>query len=151
MHKQVRNGNASISRFYMHSEVAKNTCNFRSLSVSGLGNSTGIKPVLQQQLITVMGLSAIAIGANDFPKGAELMPRLIPMHRLSDDSRIVYRSAIALKLASLAQRPALDIANQLVASFPTSTQNTTESMCLDFSVEVVSPGWINFRLSEQSL
>ncbi len=79
------------------------------------------------------------------------MPRLIPMHRLSDDSCIVYRSAIALKLASLAQRPALDIANQLVASFPTSNQNTTEPMCLNFSVEVVSPGWINFRLSEQSL
>lgn len=135
----------------MQSEVAKNTCNFRSLSVSGLGNSTGIKPVLQQQLITVMGLSAIGVGAADFPKGAELMPRLIPMHRLSDDSRIVYRSAIAFKLAPLAQRPALDIANQLVASFPTSNQNTTESMCLDFSVEVVSPGWINFRLSEQSL
>lgn len=151
MHKQVRNGNASISRFYMQSEVAKNTCNFRSLSVSGLGNSTAIKPVLQQQLITVMGLSAIGIRAADFPKGAELMPRLIPMHRLSDDARIVYRSAIALKLAPLAQRPALDIANQLVALFPTSNQNTTESMCLDFSVEVVSPGWINFRLSEQSL
>lgn len=79
------------------------------------------------------------------------MPRMIPMYRLSDDSGIVYRSAIALKLAPLVQLPALDIANQLIESFPIANQNTTESMCLDFSVEVVSPGWINFQLSEQSL
>ncbi|HAJ60362.1 MAG TPA: hypothetical protein DCP31_14755, partial [Cyanobacteria bacterium UBA8543] len=62
MHKQVRNENASISRFYMQPEVAKNTCNFRLLSVSGLGNSLAIKPLLQQQLIRVMGLS----GASHF-------------------------------------------------------------------------------------
>ncbi|HAA27820.1 MAG TPA: hypothetical protein DCE56_09335, partial [Cyanobacteria bacterium UBA8553] len=89
--------------------------------------------------------------AADFLKDVELMPRMIPVHRLSEDFCIVYRSAIALKLASLVQQPALDIANQLVASFPISNQNTTESMCLNFRVEVVSPGWINFRLSEQSL
>lgn len=135
----------------MQSEVAKNTCNFHSLSVSWRDNSTAIKPLLQEQLLTVIGLTAIGNGAADFSQGAKLMPRMISLHRLSDDSRIVYRTAIALKLAPLAQRPALDIANQLVASFPTSNQNTTESMCLNFSVEVVSPGWINFQLSEQSL
>jgi arginyl-tRNA synthetase len=63
----------------------------------------------------------------------------------------VYRSAIALKLASLWQLNSLDIANQLVASLPTSSQDTASQSGLDFGVEVVPPGWINFRLSDPGL
>jgi hypothetical protein len=151
MHKQELDGNASFSRFYMHSEVAKNTCNVRALSVSWLSNSTAIKPLLQQQILAVMDLSTLGIAAADSSQRTDLTPRMIPMHRLSDASMIVYRSAIALKLAPLVQRPALDIANQLVALFPTMSHDTSDSMYLNFSVEVVIPGWIHFRLREQSL
>ena len=159
MHKQQRDGNASFSRFYMHSEVAKNTCNYRSLSVSLLNNSAAIKPLLQQQLliaITLTGcnagsLSGMGIAPADTPGSAELLPEMIPLYRLPDDTVVLYRSAIALKLAPLWQLPVLDIAHQLVASFLTINQDTTGQICLDFSIEVLSSGWIEFRLSDWGL
>jgi arginyl-tRNA synthetase len=149
MHKPKRDGNATFSRFYMESKVAKNTYNCRYLSVGLLNNSTAIKQLLQQQLWTMIGLSKMGIAA-DLSGSAKFTLETIPLHRLSDDSCIVYRSAIALKLASVWQRKALDIANQLMASLPISHDGATHR-CLDFSVEVVPPGWINFRLSDQAL
>ncbi|MBD0363357.1 MAG: hypothetical protein ICV55_11395 [Coleofasciculus sp. C3-bin4] len=151
MHKQERDGNASFSRFYMESQVAKNTSNCQSFSVSLLGNSAAIKELLQQQLVAAMSLSGIGMATADAPGCAELTPEMVPLQRLSDDSCVLYRSAIALKLAPLWQQSPLDIANQLVTSFATISQYTTGQICLEFSVEVVFPGWINFRLSDQGL
>ena len=159
MHKQQRDGNASFSRFYMDSEVAKNTCNYRSLSVSLLDNSAAIKPLLQQQLsiaITLTGckacaLSGVGIAPADTPGSSLVLPEMIPLYRLPDDTVVLYRSAIALKLAPLWQLPVLDIAHQLVASFLTINQDTTGQICLDFSVEVLSSGWIEFQLSDWGL
>ena len=159
MHKQQRDGNASFSRFYMDSEVAKNTCNYRSLSVSLLDNSAAIKPLLQQQLsiaITLTGckacaLSGVGIAPADTPGSSLVLPEMIPLYRLPDDTVVLYRSAIALKLAPLWQLPVLDIAHQLVASFLTINQDTTGQICLDFSIEVLSSGWIEFQLSDWGL
>jgi hypothetical protein len=159
MHKQQRDGNASFSRFYMDSEVAKNTCNYRSLSVSLLDNSAAIKPLLQQQLLIAItltrcnacSLSGMGIAPADTPGSTKLLPEMIPLYRLPDDTVVLYRSAIALKLAPLWQLPVLDIAHQLVASFLTINQDTTGQICLDFSVEVLSSGWIEFQLSDWGL
>jgi hypothetical protein len=76
---------------------------------------------------------------------------MIPLYRFPDDTVVLYRSAIALKLAPLWQLPVLDIAHQLVASFLTINQDTTGQICLDFSIEVLSSGWIEFRLSDWGL
>jgi hypothetical protein len=143
----------------MDSEVAKNTCNYRSLSVSLLDNSAAIKPLLQQQLsiaITLTGckacaLSGMGIAPADTPGSTKLLPEMIPLYRLPDDTVVLYRSAIALKLAPLWQLPVLDIAHQLVASFLTINQDTTGQICLDFSIEVLSSGWIEFQLSDWGL
>ena len=151
MHKQERDGNASFSRFYMESQVAKNTSNCQSFSVSLLGNSAAIKELLQQQLVAAMSLVGIGMASADAPGCADLTPEMVPLQRLSDDTCVLYRSAIALKLASLWQQSPLDIANQLMTSFATISQYTTGQICLEFSVEVVFPGWINFRLSDQGL
>jgi len=151
MHKQERDGNASFSRFYMESQVAKNTSNCQSFSVSLLGNSAAIKELLQQQLVAAMSLSGIGMATADAPGCAELTPEMVPLQRLSDDTCVLYRSAIALKLAPLWQQSPLDIANQLMTSFATISQYTAGQICLEFCVEVVFPGWINFRLSDQGL
>jgi arginyl-tRNA synthetase len=151
MHKRKRDGNASFSRFYMESKVAKNTYNCRALSVSLLDNSAPIKQLLQQQLWVAMGLSSISLAATNSPNSTMLTPEMIPLHHLSDETCVLYRSAIALKLAPIWQQSAFDIANQLTASFPTLSQDTAGGTRLDFSVEVVLPGWINFRLSDRGL
>ena len=135
----------------MESQVAKNTSNCQSFSVSLLGNSAAIKELLQQQLVAAMSLSGIGMATADAPGCAELTPEMVPLQRLSDDTCVLYRSAIALKLAPLWQQSPLDIANQLVTSFATISQYTAGQICLEFCVEVVFPGWINFRLSAQGL
>lgn len=135
----------------MELKVAINTSNYPLLNASLLCNSANIKHLLQQKLFAVIGLPGISIATADLPGDVELTPETIPLHRLSDDTCVIYRCAIALKLSPLWQLPASDIAHQLVASFPTISQYTAGQIYLDFNVEVVFPGWINFRLSEQSL
>ncbi len=135
----------------MELKIAINTSNYPLLNANLLCNLASIKHLLQQQLFAVMALPGMDLATADLPGDVELTPQTIPLHRLSDDTCIVYRCAIALKLSPLWQLPASDIANQLVASFPTISQYTAGQIYLEFSVEVVFPGWINFRLSEQSL
>ena len=135
----------------MESKVAKNTSNCCSLSVNISRNSIAIKPLLQQQLLAVMNLVGTDIAPANLLSSLELMSQMIPLHRLSDNTFVIYRCAIAFKLAPLWQFPAFDIANQLVASLPINTQNISSQICLDFSIDVVFPGWIDFRLTPQGL
>ena len=101
------------------------------------------------------------------------MPETIQVKRCSHDTDIVYSCAIALKLAPVLQLPAIDIAHQLMTAFEKQgsreqgagnreqgtgnrEQGTGNSQQLtvnnlNFRVEVVSSGWIYFRLQEESL
>ncbi|HEY9832901.1 MAG TPA: DALR anticodon-binding domain-containing protein [Stenomitos sp.] len=159
----------------MESKVTKITSNGWSLSISLLGNSVAIKPVLQQQILASIALFGSSFVTNEFSEKFKITVETIPVHRLSDHRGIIYRSAIALKLAPIWQLPALDIAHQLAQSMATSIQNTgnvntgsweqpvitrqnfqeqssiPRQVCVDFSIEVFSPGWIQFRLSDCGL
>lgn len=135
----------------MESKVTKNTCNSRSLSRISSVNSVSIKQVLQQQILAAITLSDRMCAPTDLPDRTLMPLEAIPVHLLSEDAGVLYQSAIALKLASLWQLPAHNIANQLTDSFATTCQDTADSMSLDFSVEVVFPGWIQFRLSDSGL
>ena len=115
------------------------------------GNSVAIAQLLQRQILAAMNLSGMGIAVADLSGGVTLALETIPLHRLPDDTPIIYRSAIAFKLAPVWQLPPLDIANQLTASLPASCENPPAQIYLDFNVEVVSPGWIHFRLNEGSL
>lgn len=123
-----------------------------------LDNYAAIKPLLQQQLsiaITLMGCNACDLSdmgiARDVPRATDLPPEMIPVYRLSDHTAVLYRSAIALKIAPLWQLSVSDIANQLVSSFLTINWDSADQICLDFSIEVLSSGWIDFRLNDQGL
>jgi hypothetical protein len=159
----------------MESKVTKNTSNCWSLSISLLGNSVAIKPVLQQQILASIALLGRSLVKNELLEKFKITVETIPVHRLSDHRGIIYRSAIALKLAPLWQLAPLDIADQLAQCMAIREQNTVETeagnwgqqaissqdfnppfpipsqVCLDFSVEVFSPGWIQFRLSDRGL
>ncbi len=135
----------------MESKVAKNTSDCRLLSISLLGNSVCIKPVLQQQILASIALASRSLAITDLPDEAPRRQELIPLNRLSNTTTVLYRSAIALKLAPLWQLPALDIAHQLADCLTTISQATSSQLCLDFLVEVGFSGWIHFQLSDQSL
>ncbi|MBE9129033.1 hypothetical protein IQ257_02865, partial [Coleofasciculus sp. LEGE 07092] len=128
---------------YMESKVAKHTSNYSSLSIHGSGNCAAIQHLLQQKLSVAL--------PSLHPGKTPLTLRQIPLRRLSDNSSILYRSAIALQLAPLLQRTALDIANQLTATLLSFSQNSISQSYLDFKVDVISPGWIQFRLSDRGL
>jgi arginyl-tRNA synthetase len=64
----------------------------------------------------------------------------IPVLRQRDSLDIVYKSAIAFKLAHLCQETLTEIVTQVVGGLPNHPN--------DFSIEVVSPGWIYFRWSD---
>jgi hypothetical protein len=135
----------------MESKVAKNTYICRNLSVPLSGSPTSIKILLKQLVWTAIGLVRMDLALADLTSTAKLTDEAIPLHRLSDDSCILYRSAIALKLAPLWQLNALDLAHQLTVSFPTINQDSASQPCLDFNIEVVFPGWINIRLGDRGL
>ncbi len=135
----------------MESELAKNTYNYQYLRMSLLCDSAAIKKLLQQNLLRAIALSELLTTATNLLGDTGLTSDTIPVHRLSDDTAVLYRSAIALKLAPLCKLNTLDIPHHLIGAFPTISQNTTGQICLDFSVEIVAPGWIHFRLSHPSL
>jgi hypothetical protein len=135
----------------MESKVAKNTSNYRLLSISLLSNSVCIKAVLQQQILASIALSSRSLAVPDLPSNTPRRQELIPLNRLPDDTTVLYRSAIALKLAPLWQLPALNLAHQLADCLATIHQDTSSQVSLDFRVEVCFSGWIHFYLSDQSL
>ncbi len=121
----------------MEYKVAKNTSNCRKFTVRGGGNS-GLKPLLQQLLGETIGL----FGSRG------LNPKTISIHRLLHRNSVIYRSAIALRLSPLWQLTPDDIAHQLMARLLIMPQDTPD---IDFMVEVVSPGWLDFQLCDRSL
>ncbi|MEQ9672736.1 DALR anticodon-binding domain-containing protein [Coleofasciculus sp. G2-EDA-02] len=104
-----------------------------------------IKSQLQQQLWQAIG----RVGT--LSTAAELTPPTIPLHRLSTPNYVCYRSAIALKLSSPWQQTPLDIARQLTVALLTLSQESGDAIAIDFTVEVLPPGWILFRLSDRAL
>lgn len=121
----------------MEYKVAKNTSHCRKFTVRCFGNS-GPKPLLQEVIGETIGLFG-------FPG---LNPKTISIHRLLDMNSVIYRSAIALKLSPLWQLDPDRIAHQLTGSLLTMPQDT---LGIDFIVDVVSPGWIDFQLCDRSL
>lgn len=135
----------------MDSKVKQNIVSCRQFSVNLLNNSAGIKQLLQQQLLAAIDLSGIGIFLVDLSSNAQLRQKMIPLYRLSNQTSVIYRCAIALKLAAKSQLKPIELANQLMISFPTINCNSDSVKCLEFTVEVESSGWINFRLSDWAL
>jgi hypothetical protein len=131
-----------------------------------LQSQSSIIALLKQQIAI-----AIKTGMTTVPKlgDVEITPETIPLQRLSDDKQIIYCSAIAFKLASC-QPAILELAHQIMTALPLRndkalTQQISRSLpsqfskelefpteySLNFQVEVVSPGWLEFRLTDYSL
>ncbi len=110
-----------------------------------------MKQVFQQQILAVVTVTERTIATTDLLKYPQMTLDTIPVYRISEEENIWYRSAIAFKLASVWQLSALDIAHQLTASLTTLPQSPNALRGVDFTVEVIHPGWIDFRLSDQGL
>ena len=119
--------------------------------MSCLVDSMAIKKNLQLQVLKAVSICAKSIAAADLPRGTQIIPETIRVQRHPHDTHILYNCAIALKLAHLWQLHAIDIANQLVTTLGEKFYCPAGEIYLTFSIEVVSSGWIYFRLKEESL
>ncbi|NJR66287.1 MAG: hypothetical protein HC772_14725 [Leptolyngbyaceae cyanobacterium CRU_2_3] len=81
----------------------------------------------------------------------------MPLHRVKADTEIIYRSAIALKLAR--QENAVNIAHKIACCLSQKIETNldgTKFYLLDkiwrsSTIQTVSPGWIDFHFSQQSI
>jgi len=114
-------------------------------------NSPALKKILQLQVFSVITKFAKNMAIADLYRDTQLTLETIPVQRCSYDTDIVYTCAIALKLAAISQLQAIDIANQLVSALGENLYCPAQGIYLNFKVEVVSSGWIYFRLQDESL
>ncbi|NEQ75226.1 MAG: hypothetical protein F6K23_20555 [Okeania sp. SIO2C9] len=75
----------------------------------------------------------------------------IPMNQTINNRSIVYKSAIALKLASVCQQPAIYIANELVKYCQEIVDTDIKKDTDFFEFEVISSGIIYFYLTDLSI
>ena len=145
------------------------------------GNSLALKSQLQEQLWRAMGWAGMSMETGNLSDSVELTLERMPLHRLADHRGIFYRSAIAFQLLAaqsncdsrgrgteaatrrlgeeitnqpltpLSPPSAMEIANQLMAALLGMSDADGNRSGWDLGVEVVSPGWINLRLSDRSL
>lgn len=147
-------------------KVAQNTFKGVLLSVTLQNKSSVIARIKQQIAISIKSEMAAVPELS----GVEITPEAIPLQRLPDHNQIIYRSAIAFKLAS-SQPDRLDLAKQIMAALPSTNELSQqhhlktlqllqspaspkfrkEPLRLNFQVNVVSPGWLEFRLTDRSL
>lgn len=149
-------------------KVAQNTLKSVLLSVSLQNQSSVIARIKQQIAISIKSKMAAVPELS----GVEITPEAIPLQRLPDHNQIIYRSAIAFKLAS-SQPAMLDLAQQIMMAllstnellsqqYPLKTLQLRQSppssefpkepeLQLNFQIDVVSPGWLEFRLTDPSL
>jgi len=152
----------------MVSKVAQNTFKRVLLNVMLQNKSSAITRIKQQIAISINSKMAAVPGLS----GVEITPEAIPLKRLPDYSQIIYRSAIAFKLAS-SQSAILELAHQIMASLPLRNDKDLSQpfavktlqlplslppkirkepeFSLNFQVELVSPGLLEFRLTDSSL
>ncbi|NET47002.1 MAG: hypothetical protein F6K15_36295 [Okeania sp. SIO2B3] len=76
---------------------------------------------------------------------------VIPINQTINNGAIVYKSAIALKLASVCQQPAIYIATELVKYCREIVNTDTKKYTENFEFEVISSGIIYFYLTDLSL
>ena len=129
----------------MEFKVAKVTSNYRVFTVKLFSKDVSIKSQFQRQLWQAIDR------INTLPVAAQLTPKTVPLHRVPTSNYVCYRSAIALKLSSAWQQTPLDIADQLTEALLTLSQESADAIDINFTVEVLPPGWISFRLSDRAL
>ncbi|MGB7444703.1 MAG: DALR anticodon-binding domain-containing protein [Coleofasciculaceae cyanobacterium] len=110
-----------------------------------------IKRLLQKQLFRAVSLYDVSSKSTNLASKQQFRPENIPLHRLQNETLLIYRSPIALQQEAQRQLKAIDLANKLIGYFPTINKTNATNNYLELSIEVIAPGWINFRFPEQSV
>lgn len=112
-----------------------------------------VKQILQQQMQAAIDLYTKNKGrtADSVASFAKLPSETIPVHRKQNYPRVLYRCAIALKLANVEHRDAMDLATDLATCLQQVSQENDYRSIISFTIEVVPPGWIDCHLTDQGI
>jgi arginyl-tRNA synthetase len=138
----------------MDNNVSKNTFFPELFKLHLSRNNLAIKSLLKEQLVK-------AIARYQEGKGyiynqdslVKLIANKIILRNCSQKqpTQVAYRCAVAFPVAGLGELSPLTIAQELVQLLLATDEEVVTSTCLDFTVEVISPGWIDFNLGDRSL
>ncbi len=147
----------------MHNKVSKNTFLHKFVKLHLDQNHLAIVKLLQQQLVKIIDLYQ---QSKNLSLKKEKLTKLIASTTILCDSakqkptEIVYRCVVALPLAHEFKLPPLEIAEELaqllalpqcLASGETASYESSTVPCLEFTVRVLPPGWLDWELSDRSL
>ena len=138
----------------MDRNVSKNTICYNFLKLDVNKEYLAIKKLIKHQLIDSIQLYKSKIGLNAESNSLEALIAdkiaLCRFDRVSLQS-IVYRCAIAFPLGNYWHLSPLTVAQNLQEFLLITNVTSTTKPILGFKVRVVSPGWIDFHLSDRSL
>ena len=136
----------------MNFNVSKNTSPCQVFRLRVLFDSLSIQKLLQKQLWILVSLfQSQEITISDEKRLFRLSPEQIPLYRLKNNTTLLYRCAIAPKLASIYKLSTVEIANRLFNLLPQIDSELSREISLDFTVQITLPGWIDFYLSDRAL
>ena len=138
----------------MDNNVSKNTFCYILFKLDISKGHLAIEKLLKKQLIESIKLYTSKIDLNtDFSFIEALIADKIALYFLDKIylQNIVYRCAIAFPLANYWHLSSLKVAQNLREFLPTNDVISKTRPTLAFKVQVVSPGWIDFYLSDRAL
>lgn len=153
----------------MDSNVSRKTFGFEFFYPRFTGENWGIQELLKQVLLRTIklygttkdielnlkfiadALDSKIVLLQDYSKALSAKNQFDDSLLKSKLTNIVYRCAIAFPLANCCQLPAQNVAIELVNLFPLVTPKADGELYLELVAKVVTPGWIEFYLSQASL
>ena len=138
----------------MDRNVSKNTICYKFLKLNVNKGYLAIKNLIKHQLLESIQLYNSKIGLNaEFNSLEALITDKIALCHFDRVSlqNIVYRCAIAFPLGNYWDLSPLTVAQNLQEFLLIADVTSATKPILGFKVRVVSPGWIDFHLSDRSL
>ena len=138
----------------MDNHVSKNTFCYKFFQLEILVVSLTIQQLLKQQILEAIKLyRSCEENFSEFESIKTLVNDKIVLCNFSEHcSRTIrYRCAIAFPLANSWQLSPLTVAHKLRELLPTTNVISTTKPWLEFKIQVIPPGWIDFYLSDRAL
>ena len=138
----------------MDNNVSKNTFCYKFFKLEVNKEYLAIEKLLKQHILESIQLYKSKFQLNtDFNLIRALIADKITLCRLDNISslNIVYRCAIAFPLANHWHLSPLTVAKNLREFLPIADVISTTQPILEFTVQIVSPGWIDFCMSDRAL
>jgi hypothetical protein len=135
----------------MESNVSKNSTLVEPYRLRLCLSCLSIQRLLQQQILNTLLLMQPQERWVPWDNSHRWRPETVPLYRLTYQTRIVYRCAVALRLANQPENSPQAIAQQLMMGLIAIPEDLEDCSLLDLEVRVNPAGTVDFYLSDRAL